>query len=64
MNNVLILTQILMQFAQNVDGIARLLNLAHSEGRDVTDAELDVFASGDDAARKALQDLIDAKRSA
>lgn len=62
MNNALILTQLLLQFAERSADIARLLNLANTEGRDVTDAELDGLAAGDDRVSATLQALIAAKK--
>lgn len=46
--------QVLTQAQQ----VAGLIVRAHSEGRDITDAELDAIAVGDDEARKILVDAI------
>lgn len=39
--------------------LAGLIVQAHREGRDLTDAEIDGLAAGDDAARKVLVDAIE-----
>lgn len=62
MNNALILVQLLTQGLTQLQGYGALLAKAHAEGRDVTDEELDGLVAADDAAKKRLQDLIDAKR--
>lgn len=62
MNNAILLTQLLLQAATQVQQFGALLAKAHAEGRDVTDAELDALASADDAARARLQALIDARQ--
>lgn len=41
--------------------ISSLIQTARNENRDITDAELDALRADDDAARKALEDLIKAK---
>ena len=43
---------------------AAVIQKAKSEGRDVTEAELDTLASADDAARHDLQREIAARRNA
>ena len=60
MNNALILVSLLLQYSDKIAAVSKLLTAAHSEGRDVTDAELDALFAGDDAARAALQAAIDA----
>lgn len=60
--NAQLAVSLLIQLLSQADQIAKLLQLAKSEGRDVTDAELDALVAGDDAAKKALQDAIDAKK--
>lgn len=59
-----IAVQLLIQLLGQADAIARLLQLAKSENRDVTDAELNALAASDDAARNALQSAIDKARAA
>lgn len=61
MGNALLLTQLLLQAATQVQQFGALLAKAHAEGRDVTDVELDALVSADDAARARLQALIDAR---
>lgn len=61
MNNALILIGLLMQYSDKIAAVTKLLNTAHSEGRDVTEAELDELFAGDDAARAALEQAIAAK---
>lgn len=60
MNNALILVSLLLQYSDKIAAVTKLLNTAHTEGRDVTDAELDALFAGDDAARAGLQAAIDA----
>jgi len=62
MTNALVLVQLLTQGLTQLQGFGALLAKAHSEGRDVTDAELDACTAADDAARARLQALIDAKK--
>jgi hypothetical protein len=59
MGNALIITQLLLQAATQVQQYGAVLAKAQSEGRDVTDEELDELASKDDAARIRLQQHID-----
>lgn len=59
--NALLVTQLLLQAATQVQQFGALLAKAHAEGRDVTDAELDALVSADDAAKARLQALIDAR---
>ena len=64
MNNALILVSLLLQYSDKIAAVSKLLNTAHSEGRDVSDAELDALFADDDAARVALQAAIDAAKAA
>jgi len=61
MNNALLITQLLLQAATQVQQYGGLLAKAHAEGRDVTDAEIDEYVSKDDAAKARLDALIQAK---
>ncbi len=58
MNNVLALLTLLLQYTDRISQISSLLQTAQSEGRDITDAELDQLFAEDDEARQRLQDLI------
>jgi len=60
MTNALALLALLLQYSDKVIAIGKLLQTAQSEGRDVTDAELDALFADDDAARARLQTTIDA----
>lgn len=62
MSNALIITQLILQAAQQLQALSTLLNTAHAEGRDVTDAELDALGAHDDAVNTALRDAIARKR--
>lgn len=61
MENVAILIQLLVSLLGQADKIAKLLNAARSEGRDVSEEELATLFTEDDAARARLQALIDAR---
>lgn len=63
MNNALVLISLLLQYGEKIAAVTKLLSTAQAEGRDVTQAELDVLFAGDDAARAALQAAIDAAGS-
>ena len=56
--NVETALSLLIQLLSQADAIGRLIQAARSEGRDLTDAELDALVAGDDAARAALVDAI------
>lgn len=58
--NTLLLTQLVLQYALKLQEIGRLFNQAASEGRDVTDAEVDASAVSRDAALAKAQAAIDA----
>ena len=60
MNNALVLTSLLLDLTTRQAKIAALLNQAHAQGRDVTQAELDQLFADDAAARASLQAKIDA----
>jgi hypothetical protein len=62
MTNALALITLLLQYSDKITQIGSLLTKAHSEGRDVTAAELDALFGADDAARAALQAAIDAAK--
>lgn len=57
--NALILLQLLNQLVAQAQSIGLLLSKAQSEGRDITQAELDMLFANDDEARARLQSLID-----
>jgi hypothetical protein len=59
MNNAAILIELLLGLLDRADSISKLLQTAHKENRDVSDAELDALASVDDISRIKLQDAID-----
>lgn len=61
MSNAALLVQLMIVAVQNMDALTRLLNKVQAEGRDPTDEEIGAFLSADDAARKSLQDAIDAR---
>lgn len=62
MGNALIATQLLIQALTQAQAFSAVLAKAHTEGRDVTDEELDELAAKDDAARLRLQQQIDADK--
>ena len=62
MNNALILIGLLLQYSDKIAAVSKLLNTAHSEGRDVTSAELDALFADDDAAKIALDAAIAAAK--
>lgn len=53
--NALILTNLILQGLQRLQGVATLLNAARAEGRDVSNAELDALSAEDDAVNAALK---------
>lgn len=63
MNNALILIQLLLQLTTQAQAISQLLAKAHSEGRDVTEEEIDILVQGDDAAKAALAAAIEAAKA-
>lgn len=62
MKNIDVLLQLLISLLGQANGITELLQRAQSEGRDVTEAELDTLAAKDDDARLRLQDAINAAK--
>jgi hypothetical protein len=63
MGNVLILSELLLQWLDKAMQVSQLLKTAHAEGRGITDAEMAQLFADDDAARKQLQDTIDARKA-
>ncbi len=57
--NALLLTELLLQYALKAQSVGRLLNQAHAEGRDVTDAEVNASEVARDAAIARAQAIID-----
>lgn len=57
--NMIAALQLLIQYSDKVVAIGKMIGTAQAEGRDVTQAELDVVFADDDAARARLQALID-----
>lgn len=53
---------LLIQLLGQANNLGALINKARIEKRDITDAELDGLAGGDDAARARLQAEIDKVR--
>jgi hypothetical protein len=49
---------LLNQLAQTLAALSALIQRAQTEGREITAAELDTLASGDDMARAALEAAI------
>lgn len=60
-DNILLLTNLLVQYLGKAAEWAALIAKARGEGRDVSDAELQTLLGLDDAAAADLQALIDAK---
>jgi hypothetical protein len=58
MGNAAVAVDLLLGLLDRASAIGTLLAKANTEGRDVTDAELDALAAGDDAARAALDAAI------
>lgn len=54
MNNILVALTLLDQFLAHAQGIGALLQKAQSEGRDLTESELDSLLQADTAARDSL----------
>lgn len=61
--NALILTNLILQGLQQLQGFATLLNTARAEGRDVSNAELDALGAKDDAVNAALKAEIARQRA-
>ena len=62
MTNLLALTTLLLQYSDKIASMAKLMNTATAEGRDISDAELDALFADDDAARDRLLALIAAAK--
>ena len=60
--NAAIVIQLLLGLLDRASAISALIQTAQNEGRDITDAEMDAVVAADDAAKKSLQDTIDAAR--
>lgn len=58
MVNELLVIQALTEALASAQKLSSLLQQAHSEGRDVTDAELDSLRSDDDRAKASLDQAI------
>lgn len=58
MGNALLVIEALTQALSNAQKLSALLQQAHAQGRDVTDAELAGLRSDDDAAKAALDQAI------
>ena len=63
MTNLLALTTLLLQYSDKIASMAKLMNTATAEGRDVSDAELDALFADDDEARARLIALIAAAKA-
>ena len=63
MGNALLLLNVLVPLLQQVNSIGLLLQKAHAEGRDITDAELDSLVSADDVVKASLAAAIAKARS-
>ncbi len=51
------------RISAQLQAVSGLIKKAQSEGRDLTDAELQQVVDADDAARKALEDAIKGQRN-
>lgn len=60
MGNALLVIQALTEALASAQKLSALLQQAHAEGRDVTDADLAVLLREDDAAKAALDQAIQA----
>ena len=63
MANIALLMQILLPLLDRAAQISELLNKAHGENRDISDAELDQLFADDDEARAALDAAIKASKA-
>lgn len=54
MGNAALLVELLLGLIDRASAVGAIISKAQAEGRDVTDAELDGLAAGDDAAKIAL----------
>lgn len=64
MGNIAILMQVLLPLLDRANAITGLLAKAHSEGRDVTEGELNALFAADDQARVALDAAIASAKGA
>lgn len=64
MNNVSLAIELLIAIVNQAQKIGAALQTAKNENRDLTAEEIAVFVGADDAAKKALQDAIDAAKAA
>lgn len=62
MNNALVAINLLLELLAKAETVSQVIRAAQAEGRDVSAAELDMVAAGDDAARQALADAIAAAK--
>lgn len=62
MTNLLLAVDLAAGLASRLVSVIAALSAAQSEGRDLSDGELDAFAEVDDAARARLAAKIAAKR--
>ena len=62
MTNLLALTTLLLQYSDKIVAMSGLMKKAASEGRDISDAELNGLFADDDAARDRLLALIAAAK--
>lgn len=62
MSNLSIALDLALQLTTRMDELVTLFKAASSEGRDLTDEELDSFVAADDAARGRLVAAINRKR--
>jgi hypothetical protein len=60
MGNALALIALLLQYSDKITQIGALLTKANTEGRDVSDTELDALFADDDAAKARFDALIKA----
>lgn len=58
MTNAIILTNLLIDLATRAAAAGALIRRAQSEGRDITDAELDQLVAADDAKKAELDAAI------
>ena len=63
MSNAVVITQVLLAFLEKAAVLSQLLNTAASEGRDVSDAELDALDLGAQSSIDAARAAIAAKRA-
>jgi hypothetical protein len=62
--NIDLALTLIIQLLNRSSEISALIAKARGEGRDITDAELDVLQAADDAARADLMAAIAARRAA